>query len=365
MKGYCSRLVIGIILLSLILSGCGQTGTQQTSETPEDVPGFYMTDSFGREVFVPDEVENIACLYSFAGYAVSLLGRGDDLVAVPDGLQRDVMLVEMIPQVGQAAVPRKSGKINIEELLRQDPDLVIIRGDTARDQKEVEQLDRAGLNYIVVEYTNIKEQQQAISIIGEAIGRKGQADAFNEYYNGIIQRVGDVVDSIPEDGRARMYHSENQALRTTHSSTLPADWSKAAGVVSVSVGEELNLVNNDYYASLEQVLLWNPEVIIANENSAVKYILGNPQWSGIKAVQDKRVYQLPQGISRWGHPGSVETPLAILWTAKTVYPEIFGHIDMEKEVEYFYKEFFGYQLSPEMIQQILSGEGLRKPKGEV
>jgi iron complex transport system substrate-binding protein len=61
----------------------------------------------------------------------------------------------------------------------------------------------------------------------------------------------------------------------------------------------------------------------------------------------------------------VETPLAILWTAKTVYPELFEHIDMEEEVEYFYREFFGYQLSPEMIQQILSGEGLRKPKGEV
>jgi len=38
---------------------------------------------------------------------------------------------------------------------------------------------------------------------------------------------------------------------------------------------------------------------------------------------------------------------------------------MEEEVEYFYREFFGYQLSPEMVRQILSGEGLRKPKGEM
>jgi iron complex transport system substrate-binding protein len=365
MKGYLGKLIFGAVVISLVLTGCGQTGTQDVSADPESVPGFYLTDSFGREVFIPDEAENIACLYSFAGYAVSLLGRGDDLVAVPDGLQRDVMLVDMIPQVGEAAVPRKSGKINIEELLRQDPDVVIIRGDTARDEKEMEQLEKAGLNYVVVEYTNIEEQQQAISIIGEAIGCTQKAKTFNDYYNDVIERVGEVVDSIPEDRRTRMYHSENQALRTTHSSTLPADWSGMAGVVSVSVGEQLNLVNNDYYASLEQVLLWNPDVIIANENSAVKYILGNPQWSGIKAVQDGRVYQLPQGISRWGHPGSVETPLAILWTAKTVYPELFGHIDMESEVEYFYKEFFGYRLSSDMIGQILSGEGLRKHKGEV
>ena len=110
MKAYGGKLAIGILMISLILSGCGQTGTQEISKAPENVPGFYMTDSFGREVFVPDNVENIACLYSFAGYAVCLLGRGDGLVAVPDGLQRDVMLMEIVPQVAKAACPGSPAK---------------------------------------------------------------------------------------------------------------------------------------------------------------------------------------------------------------------------------------------------------------
>jgi len=76
-------------------------------------------------------------------------------------------------------------------------------------------------------------------------------------------------------------------------------------------------------------------VIIANEKTAVDLILGNPQWSGIQAVQDGRVYQLPQGISRWGHPGSVETPLAVLWTAKTVYPHPFEDVDMAAETKHY------------------------------
>jgi iron complex transport system substrate-binding protein len=365
MKRFGIKLTVIIILISLILTGCGQTNTQGTSNEQEVVSGFYIKDSFGRDVLIPEKVERIACLYSFAGYAVSLLGRGEDLVAVPDGLQRDVMLMDIVPQVKKAAVPRLSGKINIEELLKQRPDIVIIRGDTAQDAKELEQLEKANLTYIVVEYTNIEQQQQAVSVIGKAIGRSKEAQEFNDYYNNIIKEVSNTVADIPENERARLYHSENQALRTIHRNALPADWSRAAGVVNVSVNDQLNLVNNDYFASLEQVLLWDPDVIIANENSAVKYILGNPQWSGIKAVRNNRVYQLPQGISRWGHPGSVETPLAILWTAKTVYPERFEHIDMESQVQNFYKKFFNYELSPEMIQQILSGEGLRKPKGDV
>jgi iron complex transport system substrate-binding protein len=124
----------------------------------------------------------------------------------------------------------------------------------------------------------------------------------------------------------------------------------------------LQLHGNDYYASIEQILLWDPEVIIVNESAAYKLILGHPQWSGIDAVRNERVYQLPNGISRWGHPGSVETPLALLWTAKTVYPDKFTHIDMNEEVRYYYKTFFNMDLDDEMIQIILEGGDLREDK---
>ncbi len=364
MRNLVGRSIICIMAVLLIISGCGPVADRDLADTPAQVSGFYIKDCFDREVFVPDGAKNIAALYSFAGYAVSVLGRGGDLVAVPGGLQRDVILVDMIPQIAEASVPRSSGKINIEELLKVEPDIVIVRGDTALDEKETEQLDRAKINYIVVDYTSIGEQQRAIHVIGEAIERQERALAFNEYYADVVKRVADVVKDIPKEERIRVYHSENQVLRTIHRDSLPADWSRAAGVINVSVGEELNFTKDNYFASLEQVLLWNPDVIIANETSAVKYILGNPQWSGIKAVQEDRVYQLPQGISRWGHPGSVETPLALLWMAKTAYPDLFEHIDLGAEAQYFYKEFFGYELPQEMVEQVLRGEGLRKPKGE-
>ena len=41
--------------------------------------------------------------------------------------------MEIFPEIADAAVPRVSGKINIEELMRVSPDLVIIR-DTAADK---------------------------------------------------------------------------------------------------------------------------------------------------------------------------------------------------------------------------------------
>jgi len=356
------RTIILLSVLAVFLLGACSNTPAVTTTPDENIETITVTDSIGRTVEVPEKVEKIAALYSFAGYAVCLLGSGNDLVGVPGGLQRDVLLVEIFPNIANASTPRVGGTINIEELLRIDPDVVLVRKDTVADDREVEKLDKSGLPYIVVDYSTMEEQREAILIIGKAIGKEAEATAFNNYYLGIIDRVSQIVGDMPEEDKITLHHSENQATRATHESSLAADWTRAAGVINVSVGGDLELVGNDYYASIEQILLWNPEVIIVNESTAYSLITGHPQWSGISAVQNEKVYQLPNGISRWGHPGSVETPLALLWTAKTVYPDLFTHIDMEQEVHDFYKTFFDMELDDEMIATVLRGGDLREDK---
>lgn len=356
------RTIILLSVLAVFLLGACSNTPAVTTTPDENIETITVTDSIGRTVEVPEKVEKIAALYSFAGYAVCLLGSGNDLVGVPGGLQRDVLLVEIFPNIANASTPRVGGTINIEELLRIDPDVVLVRKDTVADDREVEKLDKSGLPYIVVDYSTMEEQREAILIIGKAIGKEAEATAFNNYYLGIIDRVSQIVGDMPEEDKITLHHSENQATRATHESSLAADWTRAAGVINVSVGGDLELVGNDYYASIEQILLWNPEVIIVNESTAYSLITGHPQWSGISAVQNEKVYQLPNGISRWGHPGSVETPLALLWTAKTVYPDLFTHVDMEQEVHDFYKTFFDMELDDEMIATVLRGGDLREDK---
>ena len=353
-------LIVSIITIFTLLPSCS---SNQDMDSPVMTGStILVTDSIGRKVEVPEKVERVAALYSFAGYAVCLLGEGNDLVAVPSGLQRDILLVEMFPEVGKASTPREGGTINIEELLRIEPDLVIVRRDTVIDEKEQEKLDNTGIPYIVVDFSTMKQQQEALMVIGKSIGRTKEAQQYNDYYNSIIDRVDEIVGNLSDDEKVRLLHAENQATRATHETSLAADWTRAAGVINVSVGEDLQLYGNDYYASIEQILLWDPEVIIVNEPAAYKLIMGHPQWSGISAVRNQKVYQLPNGISRWGHPGSVETPLALLWTAKTVYPEKFTYIDMNEEVRYYYKTFFKMDLDDEMIETILRGGDLREGK---
>ena len=105
-------------------------------------------------------------------------------------------------------------------------------------------------------------------------------------------------------------------------------------------------------------------IIIANEPGVGQYILTNNQWAPLKAVKGNKVYQMPIGISRWGHPGGMETPLGLFWTAKTVYPEKFADLDLKAEAKDYYQKFFNYSLTDEEMEQILSGKGMRDSKNK-
>lgn len=358
------RLILILLIVLVALGGFRhwQTNKEPGRQNADNTKTVTVTDCIGRQVQVPAKVERVACLYAFSGHVTAMLGQGDKIVAIPDGLKRDVLLNQIYPEISNALVPVSEGSINIEELLKADPDVVFVKNSTAINPAEAEKMDKFNIPYLAVDYTSIEGQQRAIAVIAQALGVAERGKAYNDYYQNCIDRVQKVVATIPEEKRVRVYHSVNEATRTDNPDSLPADWTKTAGAYNVSVGQPLRQLEGKNFASLEQILLWDPDVILVNEPGVANYITSNSQWSSLKAVKEKKVYQMPIGISRWGHPGGLETPLAIMWTAKLLYPEHFQDINIEDEARSFYQHFFNYQVSDAMLANILSGEGMRGQK---
>lgn len=74
-------------------------------------------------------------------------------------------------------------------------------------------------------------------------------------------------------------------------------------------------------------------------------------WSRVKAVTEKQVYKLPLGIYRSFTP-SADTPLTLLWMAKTVYPKLFEDIDLTKEAKIYYRGLYGIDLTDEQVKSM-------------
>lgn len=334
-------------------------------KTPPVEPGFItLIDSAERIVKIPEKVERIACLYAFTGHAVTMMGRGKDIVAVSRGLKRDSLLLEICPSIENAIVPKSQGALNMEEVLNAAPDVLFIPGDMSGNRGEMEKLERLGIPAVIIDYHDMAGQQEAINIIGRAVGRPERAAEYNEYYRKCVDHVKKITDAVPEEKKIRLYHSLLEANRTTLKHGLTADWLRATGVINVALSSHMNILDGKNFVGIEQILVWNPDVILANEPEAFKLILNDRKWALVNAVKNGRVYQMPIAISRWGHPGSMETPLAVLWTARQLYPDLFKDLDMKKETKRYYKDFFSFRLSDSKAESILKGKLIRKPKNE-
>lgn len=355
-----NKKVIIVILLAVLATFCvlqvGYTGTSKKE--------IHVTDCYGRDVTIPADVKRIGCLYAFSGHVVAMLGRADDIVAVVRGLKRDRLLTEMYPSILNASVPGANDSLNVEELLSVKPDLVFIKDTIAGNRADTGMLDKFGIKYIVVYYDSIEGQMNAVTVIGRSIGREKKAAEYNRYYKECIARAGSITGKIPENKRVRLYHSILETLKTDGPAGIGAEWTELAGTYNVSARGLTDKKQAEGFVNIEQVLVWNPQVIITHEEDARGDILTSGQWSSVDAVKTGRIYKMPAGISRWGHPGSLETPLALLWTLKVIYPEYASSIDIEKETKYFYKTFFNYTLSGGVLKEILYGSGMRKSKKE-
>jgi iron complex transport system substrate-binding protein len=94
--------------------------------------------------------------------------------------------------------------------------------------------------------------------------------------------------------------------------------------------------------SPEQVLVWNPDVIILTSytQDTVSDVLANPKLQNVAAVRNHRVYVMPKYVVSWDMPVP-ESFLGTMWLAHKLYPDQV-RFDMPAEITRFYKQFYGF-----------------------
>ena len=83
--------------------------------------------------------------------------------------------------------------------------------------------------------------------------------------------------------------------------------------------------------SLEQLLVWQPAVIIvcvdrqfADGTGNWTRLMSNPAWQNIAAVKNGKVYEIPSLPHNWfDRPPSVNRILGLVWLGNLLYPDRF------------------------------------------
>lgn len=356
--------LLSLFMVLLLPAGCSRQ-EQAADLTPEE--GYVMvTDFLDQQIKVKQDPERVGCLFAVASHIVAMLGEADAIIMVPQGNRRDLLFCEIFPTIGKARVVKGNNAVNIEEIARKPrAEVFFANPEVTLDEGQVRQLSKLKTPVVTIAFADMHELMEMIRLVGKIIGKEQKAEAYVRYCTDIMTLVAERIGNIPHGQKQTVYHSINELLRTDQHNSLSKDWIDRIGVKNVAFTERTDggFTLNKNYMQLEELFERNPDHIIINGADVLDYIESNPQLHNLKAYRTGNIHLLPLGITRWGHPYSIETPLAMLWTAKTIYPDHFKDVDMDQKTRDFYRDFFEYELSDFQLKKILSGRGYKEIKG--
>ena len=346
-----------------------EAGTEEveTGEVGTEKPYILVTDAMGREVMIPRDIRHLSTLQSPITHIVAMLGGADKLVAIPSGNTRDVLFVEMFPSILELRTPRGNNIFNIEEIyVYPPPEVVLVNSASVNDERVLNNLEAFGAPVVAIEFNTLDELKDMVLLVGTILGNEERAQEYNDHLLSTLTMITDRVGDMPEEEKRVVYHAVNELLRTNTPHSLSGQWLPKMGVhLAGSQVSEESPFSDRRFINLEELLLLDPEFIIINGANVYDYIRG-PQGDRLRllqAYQNNNIYLLPMGITRWAHTNSIETPLAMKWVAQIVHPYLFEDIDMAEEIKDFYRRFFDFELSDELVTLILEGRALRDWEG--
>lgn len=313
--------------------------------------GRTVTDMRGRAVTVPAEVSRAIGTGGAVDEWLLLLGRPDKMVATSARIRENPWVAKVYPPILRLPTPLSWNDFNLEGVLAERPQVAILLSGMSC----IDKLEQAGVPTVVLERRNAEELMRAISLAAEVLGpaERDVAARYCAYYRGNIRRVTARTESLPPDRRTRVYYAGGSACSTEGKDTMVSSWIELAG--GRNVAASAGLAGMGRKVAMEDIVAWDPEVIITMQPAVRDEILASDQWKAVTAVRTHRVYVNPKGVFSWCIRGANEA-IQVLWAATVIHPELFGDIDMIGETKNFYTRFYRYALSDAEAGQILDAE---------
>ncbi|MDR0925380.1 MAG: ABC transporter substrate-binding protein [Hungatella sp.] len=361
-----ASLLTTVLLLGGI-TGCSQKAAQTeppssavtvTSEAPssqadsaEQTPAAErtITDMAGRTVTIPVQIEKIGTFGSVGvlNAFVELMGEGSKICNdMPENFTKNdnwKLQYEFAPQIKGAPIFEANKEIAMETVLAAKPDVCF-----TMTKETAELLEKNGISAVYLAWSEIDDVKKAVTLMGEVLNKQETADDYIKYFDEKLARAQELTKDIT-DKKTVLYGS---VTTLTQPHKIAEWWIAQAGGISVT---DDGRKEDTLTYTLEDLLKWNPQVMILTAKSQITEIEADSRFANITAVKDKAFYVTPTVAHVWGNR-TVEQPLTIFWTMNKLYPEIMTRDELAREIKYFYSHFFLYEMSDAQVSEIIDGK---------
>ncbi len=334
-----ARTTLGFALLALLALPAGPARARP------------FTDAAGRVVEVPERAARVVAAGPPASVLLYTLApeRMAAWVRSPSPAERPYLAPATWGLPASGRLTGRGGTANVEAVLALKPDLIVDVGSTGPTYASLADRVQAqiGIPYILLDGA-FARTAETYRRLGAVLGLDQAADGLAAYADRTVAEVAARVAQIPEAERPRVYYARGpRGLETGFSGSINTEILEVVGARNVAVGGN-GLAN----VSPEQVLGWNPDVIVALDPAFRP--ADDPLWQGVKAVREGRVYRTPTLPFAWfDAPPGVNRLIGVRWLAHLLYPAQFPE-PLPAIVADFYQRFYHVALAPEAVDALLT-----------
>jgi iron complex transport system substrate-binding protein len=243
-----------------------------------------------------------------------------------------------------------------EEILKLHPDVIIYGNlggkETSDDADRIQK--KLKIPVLVIDF-RVSGYKPMYSFLGSALKREENVKPILAYIDKYVTPITQKLNTLPAGKKPKVYYAEGitgletEPAGSFHSQVI--DFLKAENVAKTSMGD----VHGMSKVSMEQVLVWNPEIILVwtgfpagmgmgNEGESKKSTYGHintdASWATIKAVKDHKIYQIPSLPFGWfDRPPSSNCLPGVLWAAKILYPGLFD-FNLDTAIKEYFSIFY-------------------------
>ncbi|EJO32309.1 ABC transporter substrate-binding protein [Achromobacter marplatensis] len=330
-----------------------------------------VTDLAGRVVTVPDHPKRVLLGEGRFVFAMALLDRMDPVARVV-GWQGELkqqdpyswtQLVKRYPKAADVPLIGKTSEASVspEKIVSLQPDVAVFSlsgHGPGRNNPMIAALQAAGIPIVFIDFRQhpVENTVPSMRILGQALDRQAEADAYIAFYEDHLARVRKIVDPVPQAERPRVFVEMLAGVwpaccHTTGNGSF-GDLLKTAGGVNVAAPVLPGAIGD---VSLEFLLDAKPDVYIATGSrsepgrpgllvgpgaaaavsaDSLSTLLGRDGIRDLDAVKQHRAYGIWHAF--YNSPYNV---VAIEAMTKWLYPERAAALAPQASLDALYRQF--------------------------
>lgn len=328
---------------------------------PLSAPARTVEDSAGRRVEIPEHIERVYAAGPPASILVYVLAP-EKLAGWPRALRDHERPYIAEPYRDLPETGRLTGRgdsANLEVVLQTKPDLIVDFGSLRETYVSLANRvqEQIGIPYLLID-GRFENTPRALRLLGGILGVAERAEELADYVERLLSGIDRTLAEIPPEQRPRVYMARGPAgLETGLKGSINTEIIERAGGRNVADPGDASIRRGLVQASIEQVIVADPDTIVTWDPNFFEGVWREPLWSGIEAVRRGRVYLSPTAPFGWiDRPPSINRIIGLRWLSGLFFPDRFD-FDLREETRLFYRLFYHVELTEPELERLIEWAG--------